>query len=153
MRMIQIFFFSADPGSGWSKCSRHQRERYFFIKFQGTVQKSNISWIYYVIYNFLRNCPKRLKLIIKKTSRIGWFRFKKPPKNVLFLKTIIFDVFFFLPNSVNFWTFSKFFMDLIFLDNYEENYICHDKFKKYFFLLRKLIFFAIWTCLARPLPI
>ena len=43
-------------------------------------------------------------------------------------------------------------MDLIFLDNYEENDIGHDKFKKYF-LLSYVDFFAICTGLARPLHI
>ena len=43
-------------------------------------------------------------------------------------------------------------MDLLFLDNYEENNIRHDKFKKYFFL-SYVDFFAICPGLARPLPI
>ena len=33
-------------------------------------------------------------------------------------------------------------MDLIFLDNYEENYICHDKFKKYFLFVEKIDLFC-----------
>jgi len=64
---------------------------------------------------FLKNSNNWLRLWIKTS------------KNVLFFKTSIFDMVFW-SNSVN----------LIFLDNYEEKYIWHDKFKKYFFELCSL---------------
>ena len=71
---------------------------------------------------------------------------KNTSKILVLKKSTFFGGFFKLTQSI-----FKISMDLIFLDNYEENDISHDKFKKYFFELCS--FFAIFTDLARPLPI